>query len=388
MSEETIRQKGLSEAERLYQNYGVRAKELKNQGEKIIAYFCALVPMEIIAAAGFIPLRIRGDVNEPITKGDVEFETIACPYVRSGFDVAVKGRYSFCDGLILPHSCDSVARSYSMWRYVLGFPYSHFVNLPHTANASSMEFFRAEIAMFKKSLERFAKKEITNDDLALYVSLYNENRTKVKALYELRKQDPPLISGAEMTRILMAGLSLPVQEANDLFDDVLKQVVARKATGRKLPRIMVVGSTVDNHDFMSLVEESGANVVVDSLCIGTREFWPQTEITADPLEGIADRYLKKINCPRTYFERRKGDTYKDDLETRFGDIGRFVRDYAVDGVILYMYKYCDPFGFEIPARKAYIESLNVPVLYLEDEYLAGSTGRLRTRIQAFLEMIE
>ena len=388
MSEEMIKGKGLSEVERLYHDYGVRAKELKDLGKKVIAYFCAFVPLEIIAAAGFIPLRIRGDVNEPITKGDVEFETIACPYVRSSFDVAVKGRYGFCDGLILPHSCDSVARSYSMWRYVLGFPYSHFVNLPHTANPSSMEFFRAEIAMFKKSLERFAKKEISDQDLAHYVALYNENRNKVKALYELRKQDPPPVSGSEMIKILVAGLSLPVQEANALFDDVLKEIKARDATGKKLPRIMVVGSTVDNHDFMSLVEESGANIVVDSLCIGTREFWPQTEITSDPLEGIADRYLKKINCPRTYFERKKGDTYQDDLEARFGDIGMFARDYSVDGVILYMYKYCDPFGFEIPARKAYIDSLNIPVLYLEDEYSAGSTGRLRTRIQAFLEMIE
>jgi bzd-type benzoyl-CoA reductase N subunit len=372
----------------LYQDYGVRARELKSRGERVIAYFCAFVPLEIIAAAGFIPLRIRGDVNEPITKGDVELETIACPYVRSSFDVAIKGRYGFCEGLIIPHSCDSIARTYSVWRYVLGFPYSHFVNLPHTANPSSMEFFRAEIATFKKSLERFAKKEISDRELAHYVALYNENRKKVKALYELRKQDPPPISGAEMTKILVAGLSLPVQEANALFDDVLKEIKSKEATGKRLPRIMIVGSTVDNHDFMSLVEESGANIVVDSLCIGTREFWPETEVTADPLDGIADRYLKRINCPRTYIERRKGETYEDDLERRFGDIGLFVKEYSVDGVILYMYKYCDPFGFEIPARKAYIDSLNVPVLYLEDEYSAGATGRLRTRIQAFLEMME
>ena len=385
MPEET--QRGLAEVERLYRDYGVRARELKDQGKRIIAYFCAFVPLEIIAAAGFVPLRIRGDVNEPITKGDVELETIACPYVRSGFDVAVKGKYGFCDGLILPHSCDSIARTYSVWRYVLGFPYSHFVNLPHTTNASSMEFFRAEIAMFKKSLERFAKKEISDEDLARYVSFYNDNRKKVKALYELRKGNPPLLSGAEMTKILVAGLGLPVQEANELFDHVLKEIEGRNATGEKLPRIMVVGSTVDNHDFMSLVEESGANVVVDSLCVGTREFWPETEVTPKPLDGIAERYLRRINCPRTYMERKKGDTYKDDLERRFGDIGMFVRDYSVDGVILYMYKYCDPFGFEIPARKAYMDSLNVPVLYLEDEYSAGTTGRLRTRIQAFLEMI-
>jgi benzoyl-CoA reductase subunit C len=52
-----------------------------------------------------------------------------------------------------------------------------------------------------------------------------------------------------------------------------------------------------------------------------------------------------------------------------------------------VYKYCDPFGFEVPARKAYYKSINVPLLHLEDVYSAGTMGQLRTRIQAFLEMI-
>ncbi|MHB8091749.1 MAG: 2-hydroxyacyl-CoA dehydratase subunit D [Syntrophales bacterium] len=389
MSEEKIAGYGLSKAEGLYRNYGVRAKELKEQGQKVIAYVCALVPLEIIAAAGFIPLRIRGDVNEPITKGDVNLETIACPYARSCFDVSVKGRYSFCDGLAIPHSCDSIARTYSVWRYVLDFPYSHFVNVPHTVNGSSLDFFRADIENFRKSLEQFANKKISDSDLAHYVELYNENRRKVRALYELRRQDPPLLAGSEMIKILLACLSLPVQEANQLLIEVHEEISGRKENGiKKLPRIMVFGSTIDNPAFMSLIEESGANVVVDNLCIGTREFWPQTPITADPLDGIADRYLKRINCPRTCKERKEGETFADDLESRFGDMGALIRDYAVDGVILYIYKYCDPFGFEIPARKAYLESLNVPVLYIEDEYSAGTIGSLRTRIQAFLEVIE
>jgi len=389
MSEEQITGHGLSKAERLYQDYGVRAKELKEQGQKVIAYVCALVPLEVIAAAGFIPFRIRGDVNEPITKGDVNLETIACPYARSCFDVSAKGKYSFCDGLAIPHSCDSIARTYSVWRYVLGFPYSHFVNVPHTVNASSLDFFKADIENFRKSLEQLANKEISDSELASYVELYNENRQKVMALYALRKQDPPLLSGVEMIKVLLACVSLPVQEANQLLDEVREEVTVRKAAGsKKLPRIMVFGSTVDNPALMSLIEESGANVVVDNLCLGTREFWPQTPVTADPVEGIAERYLNRVNCPRTCKERKEGETFADDLESRFGDMGKLIRDYAVDGVILYIYKYCDPFGFEIPARKAYLESLHVPVLYIEDEYSAGTIGSLRTRIQAFLEVIE
>ncbi|MBM4325146.1 MAG: 2-hydroxyacyl-CoA dehydratase, partial [Deltaproteobacteria bacterium] len=61
--------------------------------------------------------------------------------------------------------------------------------------------------------------------------------------------------------------------------------------------------------------------------------------------------------------------------------------FKADGAILYVYKFCDPFGFEVPARKAYYQSLNLPMLHLEDIYSAGTMGQLRTRIQAFLEMI-
>ena len=135
---------GMAKVERHYEDYGARARELKAQGHKVIAYLCSLVPVEIITAAGFIPFRIRGSVHEPITKGDTQLETIACPFVRSCFDLSLKGTYDFVDGIIIPHACDSMARTYSVWRYSLGLPYSHFINLPHTVRGSSMEFFREE----------------------------------------------------------------------------------------------------------------------------------------------------------------------------------------------------------------------------------------------------
>jgi len=378
----------LSKVGRYYQDYGLRARELKNEGNKIIAYLCSLVPVEIIAASGCVPFRIRGDVHEPITKGDTNLETIACPFVRSCFDLSVKGRYGFCDGLIIPHACDSMARTYSTWRYSLELPYSHFINVPHTLSESSMEFFMAELNTFRKSLGKFAGKEISDDDLAEAIGLYNENRDKAKALYELRKSDPPLISGTELSKILTVGMSLPVSESNELFDEVLEEFRQKKGTSlQKAPRIMVDGACMDNIDFVKLVEDSGANVVVDSLCIGTRDYWPNADFRGDPVDALAHRYLDKINCPRTYKEKA-GETYEEDLKSRFGDIGFLSKEFKVDAIILYIYKYCDPFGFEVPARKAYLDSIKMPVLYLEDEYSAGTIGRLRTRIQAFLEMIE
>jgi len=376
-----------STVERYYKNYGLRAKELKDEGKKVIGYICSFVPLEIITAAGCIPFRVRGNIHEPITKGDTLLETIVCPYYRSCFDLSVKQKYDFLSGVVIPHGCDSMVRSYSAWSYSLPYSYFHFVNIPTLCVESSFEFFSAELNTFRKSLEKFAGKAITDDDLGEAIRIHNENRDKVRALYEFRKGDPPLISGTGLTMVLTVGSSLPIREANTLFDQVLAEVGRRgKSTIKKGPRIFIDGACLDNIELIELVEELGGNVVADTICNGARDYFPRTDVGGDPIVALAYRYLDKINCPKTYRENKTG-TFEGDIASRFSDIGAYTREFKVDGAILYVYKYCDPFGFEVPARKAYYKSINVPLLHLEDVYSAGTIGQLRTRIQAFLEMI-
>jgi len=351
-----------------------------------MGYLCALAPVEIISAAGFVPFRIKGDVNEPITKADTEMETIVCPLVRSCFDMSLKGKYEFLDGIVIPHACDSICRTYDVWKYTLNLPYSHLINMPHGTDEPSLDFYQAELNTFRRSLGRFAGREISAQHLTQVISLYNQNRTKVRELYELRKTSPPLISGAEVARLLVAAVSIPVDEGTELINSVIEEVKQRgRVLAAKSARLMVVGAQVDNIAFIDLIENSGAWVVADDLCPGAREFFSDVAVTPDPIDGIAERYLGKIYCGRTFRERR--GSYQEYLEQRFGHIGRFIRDFKVDGVVLYIYKYCDPFGFEVPAMKSYIESKGTPVLYLEDEYSMSTIGRLRTRIQAFLELL-
>jgi benzoyl-CoA reductase subunit C len=280
-----------------------------------------------------------------------------------------------------------MVRSYSAWSYSLPYSYFHFLNIPTVCVESSFEFFNSELNTFRKSLEKFAGKKITDDDLAQAIRIYNENRDKVRALYEFRKTDPPLISGTELTMVLTVGSSLPIGEANTLFDQVLAEIGKRKKSQlNKGPRILIDGACLDNIELIKLVEELGGNVVADTICNGARDYFPKTDVGGDPIDALAHRYLDRINCPKTYRENKTG-TFEGDIAARFGDIGAYAKEFKVDGAILYVYKYCDPFGFEVPARKAYYKSIDVPLLHLEDVYSAGTMSQLRTRIQAFLEMI-
>ncbi len=377
---------GLAAADKLYNEYGHRARELKERGRKIIGYLCAYVPLEIITAAGFIPFRIKANLGEPITKADEQMETIVCPLVRSRFDQALKGAYSFLDGLIIPHACDSICRTYDIWKDALGLPFNHFINVPHGTDDSSLQFFTETLNTFRRSLGEFAGKEISDNSLIEAIRLYNQNRARVHELYELRKSAPPLVSGSEVVKVLVAGMSIPVEESTSLLQNIITEVKQKpRSSSKKTARLMVVGAEVTDVAFFELIEDVGANVVADELCPGARENLPVIDITVDPIAGIAERYLRKINCPRTYFDESR--PYREFLDKRFGHLSRAIRDYRVDGVILHVYRYCDPFGFDVPAMKSYIEALNVPVLHLEDEYSVSTGARISTKIQAFLEII-
>ena len=145
---------GLARAEKYYSDYGVRARELKNSGRKVIGYLSALCPVEILTAAGVVPIRLKGNVSEAVTKADAYMETMICPFVRNVFDAALKGKYGYLDGMVLSHQCDSIDRTFDVWSYNLGFPYWHFINYPHVTDDPSIEFTNEILRIFIRTLEK------------------------------------------------------------------------------------------------------------------------------------------------------------------------------------------------------------------------------------------
>jgi benzoyl-CoA reductase subunit C len=377
---------GLAMADVYYREYGSRARELRADGKKIIGYLTALGPVEIMTAAGVVPFRLKGNVSEAITKGDAYMETIVCPFVRNVFDAALKGKYDFLDGLVLPHQCDSIDRTVDVWSANLQLPYFHFLNVPHVTDNPSVEFMKEILRIMIGTLEKFTGRKITDEALAQAVKSHNENRRLMRELYALRKMDQPLISGAEMMKVLVAAMSLPVEESSALIESVTKEVKQRNVgvTGNK-KRIMLIGDQIDDIAIVDAVEGTGALLVMDDLSIGSKMYWSDVDITTDPVQGIAERYLRKLKIPTTYVG--EGNTYEENLEARFGHLKKYITEFKIEGAILFIYKYCDPYGFEVPVFKSFIESAGVPVLYLEDEYSTSTLPRVKTRIEAFLEMI-
>jgi len=380
-------QQGLAKMEQLYRNRSARAKELRSEGKKIVGYFCCLTPVELLTAADLVPYRIMGGGQEALVKADAHLETIACPYTRSCLDLALRGEYDFLDGFVMSHGCDNLVNLYGIWKHHTKPPYAHFINTPHTVSQPSHDFFAAELGAFKTSLERLVGRELTSESLNKAIELHNENRALVRELFQLRNQDPPLLSGSEVTKTMVAVLTLPVKESSSLLRDVIKDATKRKEGPKKeRARLVIYGSEMDSAELIEMIEECGANVVMDDLSIGSRPFWHDVEVTDTPLRSISDRYLDKITCPRL-FKAPPDGTHESDLENRFGHIRDYARDYAADGVILHTIMYCDCFAFDLPDVREFLEKEGLPTLDIEDEYIGTNLPRLKTRVEAFLEMI-
>jgi benzoyl-CoA reductase/2-hydroxyglutaryl-CoA dehydratase subunit BcrC/BadD/HgdB len=357
--------KGLSKAREIYLNRSQRAKELKAAGKKIIGYPCVYVPLEMLTALDLVPYRTCGAIKEPVTEADRALPSSFCPIMRTCLDCALKGKNDFLDGMATIHSCDPQEKTAHVWESYTNYPYFHFIDMPSTVRPEALEYFKSQLNDFRK-------------------------RTLVRELYELTKPSPPHISGTEIVQVVKALMSLPVVEGNDLLTEVISEAKNRTdGPEKESARLLIWGSILDDTDIMQ-VFEAKANVVMDESCGGIRAYRSGVKFTAEPLEGLAVYYLNEITCARTFRQATLGETRKDyarDLQSRFGYLKGIIKEWKINGAIMLLVRYCDPFAFEIPSLKDYFDSLGVPSTYIEYDYTIGALAPLRTRVEAFIETI-
>jgi benzoyl-CoA reductase subunit C len=352
----------------------------KKGGGKVVGYPCTYVPEEIIHAAGLLPFRLRGTGCVGLSVADSYLSrTSHCSYARSILELGLTGDYGFLDGVVYTNGCDHMRRAYDNWRSHPTIPsFMHMLPVPHTITEHGLQWYKEELIIFKGRLEEFFATEITEEDLRRSVDLYNETRRLLRELYELRNAQAPPVTGAETLRLVVASVSMPRDKYNGLLQAALDEISTRDGVSDYKARLMLVGSANDDPTLVELIEQTGGLVVTDSLCFGSRFFWDLDQEEGDPLSSIASRYYNHIPCPRMYGEFPRRIEFVRDMMAKS----------AADGVILQTIKYCDLHGVENAMLDKYLEKEGVPVLRLEREYgPLGDTGRIRTRVQAFLERI-
>jgi bcr-type benzoyl-CoA reductase subunit C len=343
-------------------------------GRKAVGYLCSYVPEEIIHAAGFSPVRVRG-LAAPLRQVDAHLQSFTCALCRSTLDQLLDGALQFLAGTVFAHTCDALQAQADLWQMNAG--EGHFVEvLMQPANLgapAARPYLLSELSRFSQRMAARgpAGEPLTDAALKASIRLYDETRQLVQELQALR----PRLRVADYFAVMDAIQVMPREEANPLLARLVEEV--RQAAPRpREPRLYLVGAVLDEPRLLELIDELGAQVTGDDLCSGSRHFHGQVGVEREPLEALADYYLERPPCPAKYSPGH--------------DPGRHVvegaRASGCDGVVSVVEKFCEPHAFDYALALPALEASGLPHMMLEMEQ-TPSLEALRTRLQAFVEML-
>lgn len=354
-------------------------QQWKDQGRGVIGCYCSYIPIEVITAAGFTPFRMRGTGSTGTDLADTCVSSINCSFVRHSLDLALRGEYSFLDGVIWVNSCDHVRRIYDHWKRKVETSYLRLLALPKKNEPDQIDWYRDEIRLFRESLGPHFGLWVSDDSLRDAIKLHNETRRLQRKIYELRKGKNPPITGAEMLSVMVAGTAMPVEYYNNLLKELVDELEkSKEGHADHRARIMLIGGILDDPAYVEVIESQGGLVVTDSLCFGTRIMWGEVDETTDPITALAQYYLyDRPQCARIFGDQPKRSAFVKDM----------VRDFNVDGVITERLVMCDNWTGEQFMMGEDLKEAGIPYMRLDRDYLNIGSGQLRTRVQAFLEMM-
>ena len=349
----------------------------KKHNGKAIGWLCSYSPVEIMYAAGMLPVRILGSHEVQDVTDRYLFPTV-CPFSRDALAQGLKGRYSYLDGITMARTCSHVQGTYDNWKNYIPTPFKYYVWQPnHLQSPRAKPLMVQEYKGFMAALEKFTGQKITDKDLEKAIELHNTNRRLMKQVYEFRKQEVPPITGAECMEMVVASQLMDVGEHNKLLEELLKELPHRKLSREPGVRLMMIGSEMDDIVFVKMMETLNCTVVIDEHCTGSRYFWDEVKPGKDPVAAIAARYVDRWQCPAVAAE----------FKPRADRILKHAKDWNVQGALVYQQKFCDPHEFDIPSLLKMFKDNNIATLVLEFD-VTIPFGQFRTRIEAFLEILE
>ena len=361
----------------------------KENGSKIIGYFCNYVPEELIKAADAIPLRlVSGGIPEAMQAGEQYVKPYCCPYVRSciGNRANENPLYKYLDAICVAGTCDGMKNVEEYWRKYFNIPVFS-VGVPKVSNRfrtrdHASEYFKAELTQLKKDLEKLTGIRITNKALKESIRFYNLMRSRMRRLYDYLNIESSQISWRDIFRISHIGYQIDRTEFLSQVENILKELSIKTNSAKtkdEQVRLMLYGSIIAFEDtkVLDIIEVSGGKIVADALCTGSRFWRKDVSIEGSLIDGLVDRYLYNIPC-----------AHMMDFMMRLNYVIAAARESKSQGLIYYNLKSCDTYRSEFREFEEDIKKeLGIPSLLIETEYSPADIGTTRTKIEAFLEML-
>jgi benzoyl-CoA reductase/2-hydroxyglutaryl-CoA dehydratase subunit BcrC/BadD/HgdB len=376
--------------------FGKRQEEIqaeKEKGKKVIGYMCLFAPTELILAAGAIPVRVNSGWYDTSKLGDRVVPVEVCPVIRSTIGAKMIELSPFLeqsDALISVLTCDAMTKLgeiLSDYKTIWG------MNVPRIKDSTqSLRFWNDEIKQMKTRIEQFTGNKITRKNLKEAIEMSHRATKAFRRLQQLRKGSPVIMGRDAMlvNQTFVWDDKRRWTEKTEALCDELEKRAQRKdwVCAPDTPRVMITGTPMfwpDNWKLPSLVEESNPQgiIVADEQCSGERILNDPVGVDEwsmdDMLNAIGERYLMASTCPCF--------TSKDGNEDRINWLLNKVKEWNVQGVIYYVVRGCMLYAMEYTRVKKALDKINIPVYYLDTEYTREDVGQMKTRVEAFLEML-
>lgn len=365
-----------------WRNHGDRIAALAASGRRFLGYFCTYTPIEMLHAAGFVPVRILGGGDGVLPLASTLTPAFVCPYLRQALEKGLRGEYRYLSGLVQGYTCDGACGVSNVWELHVPGALYHTVSLPYRDDPEARRFLREALTELADKLASVGE-PVTAASLEASLKLYEEIRSLARRLYELRALGRFSLSAVDFYTVVVAGLVTPPEQVLAMLRDLVAWAEGSQgAAASPCPGIpvLVSGSVVQELGVLEILEACGARIVADDLCTGWRAFSPARPRAAgesDPVERLMDRHFDRFPCPA----RRK-------VQERALLLAELAAESGAKGVVFLLQKFCTPHLADLPVVQESLRNRGIRSLMVELEEGGLNEGQLRTRFQTFLDMLE
>lgn len=343
----------------------------KDRLEKAIGYCCFYTPVEILHSFGLEPRYCIGGPSAPDIS-QAYLNPNICGFVRA---VASRPRSDVHD-MVFTDSCDAMMKLYEAWNLHSDFEndFSYLLPVPRLVDERAIEFWQNALQHLIATLEEVTGRKFSEANLVRSIKNYNLLRHGLRQAEELLLVNK--LWGSAYAELLT---NVQRQDLAGAIKTTTSFLEARSDAEEKQTeyRLLISGSNFPAVlPLASLLEENECNAVFFDTCNMSRSYNMVVDESLPPLEAIARGYLQKTPCPRM---KHSAD--------RFDHLINIVRNNNIDGVIYHILKFCDPHIFDHLVLKKHLDQEGIPLLRVETEHEFSLPGQIRTRVEAFVEML-
>jgi len=354
-------------------------KAWRASGKKAIGYVCCHVPEEIFYAADILPVRLRATNCVDSSDAEAWMSSFSCSFARSILQYLMNGTYDL-DGLVQSDGCMMPTRILDNWEHISKKDgknlFIYQIGAPRITNDTTVGYYKAELQTLADKLSEVSGKKVTDEALKAAIAKTNEVRDLIAKVYALRNEAK--VSGTEALKITLANCDLTIDE----YIAALKEFIADAKNRQPIEaraRLMIIGSALDNPEYIKVIEDKGGLIVADNMCFGYKAFGKQIEVDdKDVMGSLAKYYLNRISCPRSLDSRPA--LHKEIIED--------CKAYGVQGVIYQKMQNCECWGGESYYLEPDLKAVGIPMLQVEREEQMANAGQLAIRAEAFIEMLD